>query len=155
MQLITYINSSDPRTLEKTLTQKQSFNVVLKDGTDITEPIIELQGATLPPDVNYAYIQTLGRYYFVGTPEMLPGRITRLQLTCDVLMSFKDEIKNSYVIATRSTSRANKSLVDVIPLSSKRNLIYKLMHNASFVFGSDKLTSESKCYLLTVATGGV
>ena len=155
MQMITYTNTSDTRELNKTLTQRQSFTVSLKNDTDIMRPVVELAGMTLPPNANYAYIQTLGRYYYIESNTIMPGKITSIQLRCDVLMSFKDKIKNSYVIASRSTSRANKSLVDVLPLSSKRNLIYKLMHNGSSVFGSDKLNTGSRCYLLTVATGGV
>ena len=155
MQMITYTNTSDTRKLEKALTQRQSFTVSLKNDTDIMRPVVELAGMTLPPNANYAYIQALGRYYYIESTTIMPGKITSIQLRCDVLMSFKDTIKNSYVIASRSTSRANKSLVDVLPISSKRNLIYKLMHNGSSVFGSDKLNTGSRCYLLTVATGGV
>ena len=155
MQMITYTNTSDTRELNKTLTQRQSFTVSLKNDTDIMRPVVELAGMTLPPNANYVYIQALDRYYYIESTTIMPGKITSIQLRCDVLMSFKDVIKNSYVIASRSTSRANKSLVDVLPLSSKRNLIYKLMHNGSFVFGSDKLNTNSRCYLLTVATGGV
>lgn len=155
MKMITYTNTSDTRELNKTLTQRQTFTVSFKNDTDIMRPVVELAGMTLPPNVNYAYIQSMGRYYYIENSTIMPGKITSIQLRCDVLMSFRDTIKNSYVIASRSTSRANKSLVDVLPISSKRNLIYKLMRNGNSVFGSDKLNTGSRCYLLTVATGGV
>lgn len=155
MQMITYINSSDPRVLNKTITQRQTFTVTLKDDTDIMRPVIELRGATLPPATNYAYIQSLGRYYYIESQTIKPGNITSIQLRCDVLMSYKATILASFVISNRSTNKCNKSLVDVIPLSSKRNLIYKLLNDGSAYFGSDKVATDSRCYMLTVATGGV
>lgn len=155
MHLTVYVNSSDPRKLNKAITQKQSFTAIkLKDDTDIIRPTIDLFGEQLPPGVNYAFITEFNRYYFIESQEILPGKITRLQLSCDVLMSFKTQILKSYVIAVRSTNKPNKSLVDIIPISSKRNLIYKLLKGSNENFGSDKLQPTSRCYLLTVATGG-
>lgn len=153
MQIVYYNSTSDPRCLTKDITQISAGQISLKDDTEIINPTI-LTSAVLPPKANYAYIPTLGRYYYIDGQTITIGKLLSYQLRCDVLMSHKDSILGSYVIANRSTSKPNKSLVDIIPISSSRNLIYKLMHNGSTVFGSDKVANDTRCYLLTVATGG-
>ena len=53
---------------------------------------------------NYMYIDKFKRYYFIEDVEVFPNKIYKLTLKCDVLMSFKDDILNSYGNITSQTN---------------------------------------------------
>ena len=58
---------------------------------NVDAPSIIIESAA-KPTYNYAYIQELGRYYFVTSCVWLSGQLWRLNLRCDVLMTYKTEI---------------------------------------------------------------
>lgn len=155
MDIILYTNSSDPRKLNKTLTELTTISVRLKDDTNIMHPVIELDSAYLPPSANYCYIEKFKRYYFINQQGIAVGRDLMLTLEIDVLMSWKSQINDSNVVAVRSTNRGHKMLPDNIPIQAKRNIIYKQFSGGNSAFGSDKVTAETRCFLLTVLNGGV
>ena len=114
-----------------------------------------LSSTYLPPAANYAYIANFGRYYFIEGQRILPGNQIELSLKVDVLMSWKTVINDSNVIAIRSTNRGHKMIPDNIPIQAKRNVIYKQFTGGNSSFGSDKISADTRCYLLTVMNGGV
>lgn len=152
MTITLYKNSSELNFLSKVLTELTTVAAVLKDGTEISAPVVRLNAA-MPPVANYCYIPSFGRYYFITAQKILPGGINELMLECDVLMSFKSTILASSVIAERSTNRCNKKLPDNIPLLAKRNVIYKKLTGGigeSNSFGSDRPGTSNYSLLLTV-----
>ena len=58
---------------------------------DVDTPSIIIESST-KPTYNYAYIQELGRYYFVTACVWLSGQLWRLNLRCDVLKTYATEI---------------------------------------------------------------
>lgn len=153
MTVILYRNNSDRRKINKVITELQTINVVLKSDTDITRPEIELDTASLPPEANYCYIAAFSRYYFINSQNITRGKDLKITLEIDVLMSWKDVINNTTVIASRSSNKGNKQLPDDIPLLAKRNVIYKRLTGgitASGKFGSDRVDSTVASILLTV-----
>ena len=60
---------------------------------DVNTPSIIIESAA-KPTYNYAYIQELGRYYFVTSCVWLSGQLWRLNLRCDVLKTYQTEIYN-------------------------------------------------------------
>ena len=104
---------------------------------------------------NYKDFYTFYRYYFIENQRILPGNQLELTLKVDVLMSWKSIINNSNVIAIRSTNRGHKMIPDNIPIQAKRNVIYKQFIGGNSSFGSDKISADTRCYLLTVMNGGV
>ena len=58
---------------------------------NVDTPSIIIESAA-KPTYNYAYIQELGRYYFVTACVWLSGQLWRLNLRCDVLMTYQTEI---------------------------------------------------------------
>lgn len=60
---------------------------------DVNTPSIIIESAA-KPTYNYAYIQELGRYYFVTSCVWLSGQLWRLNLRCDVLKTYQSEIYN-------------------------------------------------------------
>ena len=155
MQLILYNNISDKRKLNHTITQLSTVEIKLKNENEIVNPTVILSAAYLPPSANYAYIATLKRYYYIIGQHILPGKQLELNMSVDVLMSFKDIIKNSVVVARRSGTNYNKMLPDMIPLQANRNVLYRKFAGGSAGFGSDKISASSKCYCLSVLNGGI
>lgn len=155
MQMVLYTNNSDNRTLSKSLTEISTVEMTLKNDTDIMNPVIILSGGYLPPAANYAYISTLSRYYYITGQRIIPGKMLEITLKEDVLMSWRVFLtQHAQVIAERSTNVPNKKLPDNVPVLANRNVIYKKFNDSAGFFGSDKITSDTYCYILSVAAGG-
>ena len=155
MDIILYNNTDDNRKLNKSPAAIKTISIRLKDDTDIMHPVIELDAANLPPTANYCYIAAFNRYYYINQQGIKVGRDLTLTLSVDVLMSFRDIINNSVVTARRSGTNYNKMLPDTIPIQANRNVLYRKFTGGNAGFGSDKITSGSKCYCLSVLNGGI
>lgn len=155
MDIILYNTKDDNRKLNKTLTEIKTITVRLKDDTDIMHPVIELDGANLPPTANYCYIAAFGRYYYINQQDIKIGRDLVLTLSVDVLMSWKSLILNSTVIAERTSNKYNKYIPDKIPMLSRQNNIFKAFtpYQGAYAFDSGTITAETPCILLTVIKG--
>ena len=97
MILTLYKTESAPNVIGKELTDSLSITINLKASTNVIDPEILLSAR---PAVdyfvyNYAHIDSLNRYYFIDSVEVLSGNITRLVLRCDVLETYKDSVLNS------------------------------------------------------------
>lgn len=155
MNIILYNTNSDPRRLNKSLTQLSTISVRLKDDTDIMRPVIELDSANLPPAANYCYIEKFGRYYFINRQGIATGLDLMITLDVDVLMSFSGIIKNSRVVAKRTSNKYNRYINDNIPLLAKQNNLRKAFtpHQGLYAFDSSTITADTPCILLTVLKG--
>lgn len=155
MQLVLYANNSDNRALNKSLTEISTIDIKLKNETEIISPVAIISG-NIPSAANYAYISALNRYYYITGQRILPGKILEVSLREDVLMSWRVFLtQNARVIAERSTNVPNKKLPDSVPVLANRNVIYKKFNGASEGFGSQTISTDSKCYCLTVLNGNV
>ena len=68
---------------------------------------------------NYCYITELDRYYFINDLTLLSLNILRLDLLCDLLMSFKNYLKDEELMIERQSNNYNPLLKDdSIPLKS-------------------------------------
>ena len=69
-------------------------SVLLKDGTDIVNPVLILNDALSSySSKNYAYIADFARYYFINKIELDTGNRILLYCTCDVLGTYASTIK--------------------------------------------------------------
>ena len=91
----TYNTESSVNTINKIINFVTDIDVKFKDEVNIYNPTIVLKYDDLI-DFNYIYIDKFKRYYFIEDIEVFPNKIYHLTLKCDVLMSFKDDILNSY-----------------------------------------------------------
>ena len=82
----------------------------MKTPASLQAPIVELTSAN-PPTYNYAYISSLGRYYFVTGVTYNRG-IWEVALRVDVLASFKTDIGSTSMYFERSSAQKNGNLVD-------------------------------------------
>ncbi len=102
--LISLYNTNDSNiVVDKTLTNKIDYDIKIKDTTSVINPTIILKTKTLITS-NYAYIPDFNRYYYIEKIEVCPNDVYRIALKCDVLKSFKDDIKHSSAYVTQQTT---------------------------------------------------
>ena len=112
MELVLYKTADENSKLEKTLSEEVSLVGALKDGCSITAPSIMLQQN--PIGYNYAYIPAFNRYYYIKNVTVVRKNIFMITLSVDVLMSFKDEIKELSGVVSRLTSGSPYAERDVL-----------------------------------------
>ena len=90
-----------------------SYDCIVKDGTKINRPIIELNlGFTSDPSTyNYAQISAFDRYYFIDEWSFDNGLWTASMHT-DVLATFKSQIGNSTLYVLRAAGASDGRIVD-------------------------------------------
>ena len=105
MNCILYNNQSQENKLNKVLTNKGTRTIIFLDSVDFLHPRITVK--SLPTETNYVYIESLGRYYFISDIKNLKNELFELNLRCDVLMTYKQDIEESQAIITESTNEVN------------------------------------------------
>ena len=108
MEITLYTNNSEKNKLEKSLSRDLKLTGKLREESSIVNPSVLIQTEN-PSSYNYAYIPEFNRYYFITDAISVRTDIWRISLHCDVLMSFKDELKATSVILsdTESTGATN------------------------------------------------
>ena len=103
-----YRNNSEKIALDKSLTLIAYYNGVLKAETSIITPTIlvecDLNDVAL---ANYAYIPTFQRYYFITNITSVRKSLVQFDMHCDVLASFKTQIRNNEAVIKRQESQYN------------------------------------------------
>lgn len=98
-----YNTNDSTNTINKSLNFVADIDVKFKEEVNIYSPSIRLKYDDLI-DFNYIFIEKFNRYYFIEDIEVFPNKIYNISLKCDVLMSFKDDILNSYGNITSQTN---------------------------------------------------
>ena len=102
MNILLYKTTNANNDLNKTITDKVELVGALRDASSIITPSILIQ--CNPIGYNYAYIPRFGRYYYIKNITSFVKGAFIIDLKCDVLMSFKEEILNMSGIVSRLTS---------------------------------------------------
>ena len=106
MNINFYKNTSDNNVLNKNIKLISTHNIKLKDECNIMTPSILIHG-DISNDINYAYIEKWGRYYYVRDKKSLNNGIYEIFLKVDVLMSFKEKILNLQCIIDKQQDLTN------------------------------------------------
>lgn len=93
IDLILYSINDGDNVINKNLVNGVTIPINLKQGFDVINPDIVLNGDYR--GFNYAHIPSLNRYYFINSVEQLNLRLVKLNMTCDVLETYKADILNS------------------------------------------------------------
>lgn len=104
-------NSENNRVV-KTLTDENQLSGELRNQTSVLNPSIRIESTDNISTYNYAYISEFGRYYYITDIMSVRTNCWIVSLRCDVLMSYKDEIKTITGVVVRQESNPNKLLVD-------------------------------------------
>ena len=106
MELNLYYNTSDNRTINKSLTSGLTISGNLREESSIINPIITIKSDTLIRE-NYAYIPETQRYYYITNKESIRTGIWKLHMKVDPLMSFKRDILALSVVVSKQSSITN------------------------------------------------
>lgn len=141
MNIILYTTRDDKNVLKKTLTNALTKSGTLKENCDILNPSILFNFN--PVAYNYAYIADFGRYYYVDKPINEGAALWRVDLSVDVLMSWKDQILSSKCICAKSSNDYNLNLNDPNYKCYQNDLI--MMRR--FPLGFD---GQTPCFIMTI-----
>ena len=89
-----YKVTNQPNELTKTLNNAIVVNGSFRSEIDSMDVIVEIESNTY--EFNYVYIPSLNKYYFLQNIVHVNAKIVRMQLYCDVLMTYKTDILASY-----------------------------------------------------------
>lgn len=112
MTVTLYENMSDKRYVIKQLNQVLTVDVFFLEDNNVNNPYIIINMINNYNDINYCYIPDLGRYYYITAFQVLTADRLRINLKCDVLMSFADDIKTANALISRSNTVGNVLISD-------------------------------------------
>ena len=147
-KLIKYSPSRHISFLNKIGETIDSFRI--KEPSSIINPVILLSRATVGGDwasVNYAYIPSFNRYYFVDNITCEHDGLLELELHVDVLQSYYSQLLNTQFEVARSESLNDPYYVDPeLALQLRRVIYYRKI-------GSVPQSAIGNKYALTVSGG--
>lgn len=115
-------NSAEPNRVNKTdyLTEQLRVNGNLRDISDVINPSITFECTDDKIlKSNYVYIPAFNRYYFINSITSVRTNLWRVNLHCDVLYSFRNDVLQIKAIIDRQENNFNRYLIDNnMPLSS-------------------------------------
>lgn len=140
-------NTSDDRTIGKTFTNVAVKNGSYRSTVDLLNLTIDMEMTATEFDMsNYVYIGDLNRFYFIKSKTILKDGLYRLQLSCDTLQTFANELKNTRALCTRSESMYDSHLMDsMLPIDNNPIVCYE-----NFAYGFDKSDSGESVILVTI-----
>ena len=147
-----YYNKSDPNYMVKSLSNMlTNITIDYIEDNNLVKPVFKMQGtyAIGKKNINYVYVRDLKRYYFVDE-IVYAQQYVELHCTVDVLMSFKDDIKEFKCIIKRSTNNYNLYLSDNKMRTEAQSRIVKLPFEAGFQLSGQKVAN----FILTLNGGG-
>lgn len=108
MEVRFYYNQSDDRVINKRLVGDGNniYNGVPRDEISIMNPIIRFESDSILR-YNYAYIPELQRYYSVVDRTAYRQGVWDVTFAVDVLMSFRADISDLYVVVDKQSMPAN------------------------------------------------
>lgn len=115
MTLGLYENKSDEKVVSKSITQLETYEGFLKASSSITNPVIQIEGVFNiynNGNVNYMYLPDYRRFYYITDIIQIRANLVEIHGRVDVLMSFKDELKNCMGILRKGENNYNMYLDD-------------------------------------------
>lgn len=108
MVTVTFMNnSSDNNIVDKVVSTVSSADCALKDPTEMVNPVLRVASDVITSGVNYCYIPSLGRYYFVRNKRQMTAGMMEVDLHVDVLMSFKESIRQATALVEVTGNAVN------------------------------------------------
>lgn len=104
-------NNSEVTKVGKSLQGLFDLTGTLKNECSIVNPVILVE-KNEPITANYARIEAFGRYYFITDVVSIRNNLWEVHMKCDVLESFKEEIKGNTCILKRQSRLFNLYLPD-------------------------------------------
>ena len=154
MNVTLYQCNDDKRKINKSLKTYNSFTCKFMNDSNIINPILLVSRNLINDYVNcnYAYIDTLQRYYFINDMSLKSDGFTELRLTEDVLMSFRNDINNLQCIIIRQENVYDPYIIDN-ELITRSNRFFEALAFPNKIFNySDKTLDSNNIVLTTVGS---
>lgn len=111
MNVTLYKNTSEKAKVGKTLASASVHTGTLREGCEVVNPTIIVEGDNLS-DFNYMYIPDFHRYYFITGITSIKKGLWQIEGHCDVLESYKEQIKAQKAVVERQEQNYNLYLND-------------------------------------------
>lgn len=154
MNVTLYQCNDDIRKINKTLKVYNSFACKFINDSNVINPNLLISRNLISDYVNcnYAYIDTLQRYYFINDMTLRANGFTELQLSEDVLMSFRNDINNLQCIIIRQENVYDPYIIDN-ELITRSNRFFEALAFPNKLFNySDKTLDSNNIVLTTVGS---
>ena len=135
MKIDLYKNTTEENAIEKIIVDKKTIEGTLKTTIDVTDFSVMFNFFEDWNNYNYVYIEKLKRYYFVESKRILNNSLVEYDLIEDVLMSFKDLIRQQNILVTESEIAFNGSKNNYI---SEKKLTVANSYEMEDLFNTDK-----------------
>ena len=145
MKLFLYNVDDGDNVINKVLPVPLEINIRLDNDVDVVRPTIRLRNISGVnfDNFNYAYIDVLGRYYFVDKLGRVSARDNILYLSCDVLETYKTEILNSKARVHRNLRNG-----DYVDGNIDKSIVQNVM-----VYNSDKTLVDGESTIIFTVIG--
>lgn len=144
MTIKLYNNTSPGNYVNKVITEVETLTGYLRDSSSITDPTFILERSN-PTGFNYAYIPEFERYYFVTGISSDATNLVAVACHVDVLMTYKEQIKQMRAVIRRQEFNYNLMLDDNI---------FKAYANPKFKLRKFPNSFNDFSYILAVAGNG-
>ena len=140
-----YVNQSEKNRLDKTLVSAFNLNGELKEDCSIIDPVIKIAAdVSTMASVNYLYIASFGRYYFINNVVSINNDICEVHAHVDVLSTYKDEIRAQRAVVSRQEKKWNLYLNDGV---------FKTYQNPYIITKAFPSGFTSQHFVLSIAGG--
>lgn len=107
VEVVLMNNQSDNNVADKIVSTVATANCALKDPTELMNPILRIASDVITSIVNYFYIPSLARYYFVRIKRQVSAGMMEVELHVDALSSFKESIRLSTALVEVTGNAVN------------------------------------------------
>lgn len=107
---------------EQLLVSVGTLSGALREECSMLTPSITYQSSEVPT-FNYVYIPVFNRYYFVTHLSSVSKNVWRMELKCDVLMSYKEQILSLHGVIGRQENDFNDFLIDDKIITQKDSIV--------------------------------
>lgn len=135
MKIDLYKNTTEENAIEKIIVDKKTIEGTLKNTIDITDFSVIFNFFEDWNNYNYVYIEKLKRYYFVESKRIVNNSLVEYDLIEDVLMSFKDLIRQQNILLAESETAFNGSKNNYI---AENKLTVANSYEMEDLFNTDK-----------------
>lgn len=151
MQIKLYNNQNVKNSINKVLQNEIVLNGTLKEPSSILSPQIKVVKQDDILLKNYCYIEKFKRYYFIENITVENNNFLTLELSVDVLESFKTDILNSTQVIGRQENSFDLKIVDS-EIIIKPNKTFQVRVFPNSPLTTDNFTDDDFIYTLTTGS---
>lgn len=150
MNIVLYRNLSEANVVDKQLSAPVEFSGYFRDSTSVTNPTIIVETEQAIVWHNYLYIKDWNRYYFIESIEVVRTGLWAISAHVDVLMTYRDTIRQQSGIIARQENLYNLYLDDnKFLVNAPRMVVTKAFPNRI----QPGNTTGAMSFILTLAGG--